>query len=181
MNATNDIVGKLFSMLIWSLVLAGTGYIVYSAIYERGQMAERAIWEKREAAHLAQISRLKVDYANREGEHKTTIAALSKTLQEKDKDHAQNIARLDAAFIDRLRKSEQRALTYQRQATGTTFDSASLADHAARLDTALEEGRRLVEELGAVVRLREDELRTLGAVIQADRKLFTDLDTTNEH
>ncbi|UWJ04310.1 putative Rz/Rzl spanin protein [Escherichia phage vB_EcoS_Uz-1] len=71
-----------------------------------------------------------------------------------------------------MQQSERRASVYKRQAEAGTLECRSLASHAARLDNSLEEGRRLVEELRATVRLRDNQLIELGKQIQADRKLF---------
>lgn len=49
---------------------------------------------------------------------------------------------------------------------------ANLASHAARLDRSLEEGRRMVAELSATLRQRDDQLRAVSKQLENDRSLF---------
>ena len=47
-----------------------------------------------------------------------------------------------------------------------------VASHAARLDRSFEEGRRMVAELSATLRQRDDQLRAVSKQLENDRSLF---------
>lgn len=173
--ATNLLVGIGVAAL-----LASAGYIVHGYIHEQGRLAERAVWERKAQDWETEVLRLKSRYQAKEGEYQQTIFGLTTTLYESEQLHAQVLSGLTAAHAQRLQHAAERAAVYQRQAAGSAADAQALAEHAARLDASIEEGRVVVTELAATVRLRDEQVKALGAVILADRQLFSDLEATDE-
>lgn len=83
------------------------------------------------------------------------------------------IARADLARLDRLRTdAERRAASYRAQAAAGAAACLSLADKHAALDQHIVEGVSVVGELSEVVRRRDDEVKMLRGVIEADRALL---------
>ena len=112
-------------------------------------------------------------YANLEAQNRVQNQRNSDELAEKETAHAATLARLSAEYAGRMQLSEQRASRYQRQAQGGAVEQANLARHAAELDRAVEEGRRLVAELATTLRQRDDQLRAVSQQLINDRNLFT--------
>lgn len=137
-----------------------------------GQESVQKKWDKQKSEDTKAYNKLKGEYDVRNRQHSYEVGALSVRLQTAESNHASELARISGDYDSRMLRSEKRATLYQRQAEAGTFGCRSLASHAARLDGSLEQGRRLVEELRATVRLRDDQLIQLGNQIQADRKLL---------
>ena len=93
-------------------------------------------------------------------------------LKTANENYQSSLDAISSQYSARLQQSEQRAKVYQRQAEGGATECRSLASHAARLDNSLEQGRQLVEELRATVRLRDGQIIELSNQIRADRKLL---------
>lgn len=79
---------------------------------------------------------------------------------------------VSSSYADKLQQSQDRSAIYQRKATASEAERRSLADHTARLDKALTEGIRLVEELSGTIRLRDEQLRFIGKYLEDTYKLI---------
>lgn len=154
------------------LLVVALGATLYFWGNSTGQDSVNKKWNDQKVEALNAYNKLKGEYDALNRQHSYEVGALTVRLQTAESNHASELARISSDYDSRMLKSEQRATVYKRQSQAGTTQCTGLASHAARLDSSLEEGRRLVEELGAIVRFREDQLIELGKQIQADRKLF---------
>lgn len=162
-------------LLPWIVIIALAGSIIWwvnNSAYNRGALSIQSQWDKEKEAHHKAIDALQDKYANLEAQARIQNQRNSDELAEKEKSHALTLARLNVEYAGRMQLSEQRANRYQRQAQGGAVEQANLARHAAELDRAVEEGRRLVAELAATLRQRDDQLRAVSQQLINDRKLL---------
>jgi len=83
------------------------------------------------------------------------------------------------ADAERLqRAAEGRAAQYLAMSKAGAVERDRLASHAARLDSSLAEGRRVVEQLRADLVDRDQRIQLLADVIRADRALLADASAT---
>ncbi len=174
MFPTMTATSRLTSILIRVGLLCAVGRSLYFLGSSPGKQVEKAKWDNQPAPQQTAINNLRIDYARKQSVHQQAVTALENELDKGKQHYEKALADLDARYTQRLRIAEQRAIVYQRQATGSPADARDLASNAARLAASLEEGRQLVEEFRTTLGLREDQLRRLGALIQADRQLFTE-------
>lgn len=165
-------------ILIFPLVLS------YVLTYQLGkQISQEKVhneWNIERQATRAKIAELEWEYQAYESEYKETIKNLITELQNSQDSFDSELARIHDVYSNRLLNSEERASIYQRQSEAGAVERRNLADHAARLDRSLEEGRHLVQELGATLRQRELEIGVLSSQIQADRQLLYKADMIND-
>lgn len=159
-----------WSALVGGVALAIGAIFFLGSSYKDSQWQSK--WDKAELAKARAIDALKTEIGTKEDQHRDENSKLRAEIQERERLHAVAVAAVRAEYVQRVRLSESRALVYQRQAEGGTAQCRSLADHAARLDRSLEEGRSVVRELRIVVGQRDDAIRSLSTQILADRKLF---------
>ena len=155
------------------LSMALTGYMIWDAGFDSGSQSVQAKWDADKEAQRKAVDALQGKYANLEAQNRVQNQRNSDELAEKETAHAAALARLNAEYAGRMQLSEQRAGRYQRQAQGGAVEQANLARHAAELDRAVEEGRRLVAELATTIRQRDDQLRAVSQQLINDRNLFT--------
>jgi len=169
---------KIGLLLIVPLVLS------YVLTYQLGKKVSyekvHNEWNNEKQATRAKIAELEQEYQAYEFEYKKTIEDLVTQLQNSQDSFDSELVRIRNVYSDRLLNSEERASIYQRQAESGASERRSLADHAARLDKSLEEGRYLVRELGATLRQREREISVLSEQIQADRQLLYKAEMIND-
>lgn len=138
-----------------------------------GQAKVQARWDQHAKLQAQAVAQLQAELRNQEAQHRVASQRISDELVQAQSDYQAALVRHRAEFAQRLQHSESRARHYQRQARGDTAEQLALAEHAARLDRTLEEGRSLVRELREVVGQRERTIRTLSQQIHADRRLLT--------
>lgn len=114
--------------------------------------------------------RLNEEYRKLEIRHKNIESNLLEEMNTRKLEYDKNLYIINDDFNNRLLKQTERANYYRQQAKDSGCGQSNLADHTARLDTSLEEGRHLVRQLSETIRLRESELKLLGDVIINDRK-----------
>lgn len=154
------------------LLVVVLGATIYFWGNSNGQHTVQKKWDDQKVEDQKAYNKLKGEYDVLQRQHSYEVGALSVRLQTAESNYASELARVSSDYDSRMQQSERRATVYKRQAEAGTLECRGLASHAARLDNSLEEGRRLVEELRATVRLRDNQLIELGNQIQADRKLF---------
>lgn len=162
-------------MLGYGLAIAAALFLgskVYGWIFDRGAESVQVLWDKETADYNAEIARLKTEFNDKEVAHRDTNRKLNDDLAQARLDNANALAAAQLDFAQRLRNSEQRSAVYQRQAQGGTAQCGDLANHAARLDASLEEGRFVVRELRDLVGLRDRQILALSAQIRNDRTLI---------
>lgn len=170
-----DVVKKLIKAspyVIAILVLAYCVNKIHQDGVEEGKQAVQELWDADRQAQNRILEKVKADYAQRESAHRAENTRITHELAESTKAYELAVGQLAVDYGKRLSLSEKRAGIYQRQAEAGAAECRSLAEHASRLDASLEEGRSLVQELGATLRLRDQQVKSLGNQIQNDRKLM---------
>jgi len=157
----------------WPYALIATSIVaIYLLGYSKGEKAVTKKWVEAEAVYSASINKTKGEYNELTKRHSEEVSDLTTKLSDSKKSYEDRISFLNDTYATRLQQSESRANIYQRQASSGTIECSNLASHAARLDSSIEQGRRVVEELTATVRFRDQQLIQLGNQIKADRKLL---------
>lgn len=148
------------------------GSQVYSWVHDRGADSIQVQWDAEKKERDLEIARLKQDFADREEDHRFENRRISSELSQANLDHAAALADARRDYDQRLLHAERRAAIYQRQAQGGATERGDLANHASRLDSALEEGRALEREYRATLGLRDRQIRSLSDQIRNDRALI---------
>ena len=159
----------------WVLLAAsilGTVWYIYDAGVDSGSRQVQAKWDDEKTTYKKAMDTLRDQYATLEAKARIDNQRNSDELAEKEKTHAVALVELRREYDGRLLQSDKRASYYQRLAKGGAVEQANLASHAARLDRSLEEGRRMVAELSATLRQRDDQLRAVSKQLENDRSLF---------
>ena len=132
----------------------------------------------------AETAQAKVAQAQAQQEKEATESKASALLVHADSqqgniyEYTQTIQRLetsrsaDAARIASLQQQLRTTATQRAQAAGDAAAARDLADHYRRLAEALAEGAGVVGELVGVVERRDAQIKLLSGQIDADRKLF---------
>lgn len=154
----NSLVGILLLLVV---VLLGSG-IMFLWGYSTGVNTTYSKWMEVEQGYQAQIAELREDVKEAERQFKIKEGELNDRIKQDQAAHDAAIAAATRDFAERLRKSEGRAKTYADMSQAGALERATLADHAAKLDQSIEEGRHLVRELRETLGQREREIKTLG-------------------
>lgn len=163
---------KLIAGVVVAALVAFIAYSIFNLGVAIGSARVQTSWNTQKEADQLRIADLKEEIKQQEAIHQIDTTRISDELAEAKQKHTEDLAYLHSEYEQRLRSSGNRADHYQRQARGSAVERDNLASHAARLDQALEEGRHLVRELGETIRLRDQQLISLGQQIMADRNLF---------
>ena len=169
---TWEIVKKLAPWILATLVIGSLIWWVSHTSYVAGQRDIQEQWDAERATYKKAMDTLKDQYATLEAKARIDNQRNSDELAEKEKSHAVALVELRREYDGRLLQSDKRASYYQRLAKGGAVEQANLASHAARLDRSLEEGRRMVAELSATLRQRDEQLRAVSKQLENDRSLF---------
>ena len=169
---TWEIVKKLAPWILATLVIGSLIWWVSHTSYVAGQRDIQEQWDAERATYKKAMDTLKDQYATLEAKARIDNQRNSDELAEKEKTHAVALVELRREYDGRLLQSDKRASYYQRLAKGGAVEQANLASYAARLDRSLEEGRRMVAELSATIRQRDDQLRAVSKQLENDRSLF---------
>lgn len=148
--------------------------IIHSDGYDKGMQAVQQKWDTDKETTRIEVAKLKTEYDLREQGHRLENTRVTHELAESQKNYELDISTLGSKYEHRLLLSKQRADSYKRQAEGGTAVCRDLASHTTRLDSSIEEGRSLVQELGTTIRLRDNQIISLGNQILNDRKLFSE-------
>lgn len=138
----------------------------------QGAAEIQSLWDKDAEARKEVIDKLQGRYDLLQSEHKSKVEELTNELQTSTDKFQTTLNGYRLDYDKRMQLATNRAGVYQRQAQGTAAERDSLAEHAARLDRSLEEGRSLVRELRATLGQREVTIRSLGGIILSDRTLL---------
>lgn len=163
------------AILRWSLLIAAIASFIGAIFFLGSHMKDvewQAKWNKAEVERQEAIDAVKTEYRTKEEAHAVEASRLQTQIADQARLHQVALAAVRAELDKRVRSSEQRALVYQRQAEADPAQCRDLADHAARLDGSLEQGRSLVQELRLTLGQRDNEIRSLSQQINADRQLF---------
>lgn len=172
---TNVIIG-----LVGAALLGGSFFWFYEKGNSHGQSVVTEQWNQEKKLQDRAMQLLKDQYAVLEAGNRKKTEELTHDLAEAEKTHAVAMANAQSDFNKRLLQSDKRAAFYQRQTQTGTSECRVIASHAAELDRSLEEGRSVVAELSATLRLRDSQLTALGAKLLADRQLIIGVDDGSE-
>lgn len=136
-------------------------------------------WLEYEQAYQKQVRELESALASAEQQFNEKEVALNERIKENKAAHDAAIAAATRTFTERLRKSEGRAKAYADMSQAGAAERAALADHAAKLDRSLEEGRHLVRELRETLGQRDREIMLLGEHIQNVYQLINNTGNSN--
>ena len=167
-----DLVKRVAPRVLLAVSILGTFWYIYDAGVDSGSRQVQAKWDDEKATYKKAMDTLRDQYATLEAKARIDNQRNSDELAEKEKSHAVALVELRREYDGRLLQSNKRASYYQRLAKGGAVEQANLASHAARLDRSLEEGRRMVAELSATLRQRDDQLRAVSKQLENDRSLF---------
>lgn len=170
-------------MTLWVKVVAVFGAVslvgaLGVGIYKSGESAGKAkadaVYAELKNQEKDEIIALKSRNQTLEGQARERDETANRNLRKADDDYKTALVNVARNYDERLRKQQTRADVYQRQAQAGEAQSRDLASHAARLDASLEEGRRVVAELTATLRLRDSQLIQAGKKINSDYELMKD-------
>lgn len=164
-NPLPKLVGYSAAVLVAAAFLYGWGH-------SDGSSKVQASWDKQTKQHTEQLAELRGHVRYLEETHAEETKNLQTELNEVEKTYELRYDDIERTYADRLRLSEARANRYASLAQTGTPECRALASYAAELDLSLEEGRRLVQEFGATLEQRDQQLRLLGQQIINDRKLL---------
>lgn len=160
-------------------LLAGSVGLVYKMGKLEGVAETSASWSAENKLRDSAMNVLRGQLQQKEADHAKETGKITDELKAANEKHAADLAAVRADYAERLRNSEGRAGVYQRQARGSAAERDTLAEHAARLDASLEEGRQLVGELTATIRQRDRAIDALKKMILNDRTLLTESSEAN--
>lgn len=163
-------------LLIVALLGSGFGYLWG---HDNGVNATYTKWLEYERAYQQQVQELEAAIANAEQLFKEKEGELNDRIKEGKAAHDAAIATATRTFTERLRKSEGRAKTYADMSQASADERSALADHTAKLDQSLEEGRHLVRELRETLGQRDREIMMLGEHIQNVYQLINNTGNSN--
>ena len=158
------------------VAVIGLGWYVYSSGSKSGAASVQSKWDKEKLANEKALTKLRTEAAAKEFTHQQQSQRISDELSDANEKYAASVAALNVDYSNRLHNSEKRATYYQHLSSAGATQQEYLASHAAELDRSLEEGRQLVQELGATVRQRDAQVRALGQQILTDRALVGEKD-----
>lgn len=161
----------LLAGVIAALVV-GTYTLTYKLGSHSGADFVQGQWDDETSKRKDRITELEKEYAALQAVHAERVEELTNDLENAEAVYRDSLASNEREFAQRLQQSQTRSGVYQRQAQGSSAERDRLAEHAARLDTALEEGRSLVKEYRATLEQRDRTIRSLGIMLQTDRQLF---------
>ena len=167
-----DLVKRVAPWALLAVSILGTVWYIYDAGVDSGSRQVQAKWDDEKTTYKKAMDTLRDQYATLEAKARIDNQRNSDELAEKEKSHAVALVELRREYNGRLLQSDKRASYYQRLAKGGAVEQANLASHAARLDRSLEEGRRMVAELSATLRQRDEQLRAVSKQLENDRSLF---------
>lgn len=140
--------------------------------YTLGSTKQKEIHEKKEKELKYQITLLKENYRKRVEEHAKNQRQLLQEIEDTKREHENFVADLRNEFSNRMLQSEKRGNIYRARAESAGAECRQLAEHAARLDRSLTEGRELVKEFRADLEQCRVSAQKFTGIILNDRNHF---------
>lgn len=125
-----------------------------------------------QSKYREELLKQQVENQQKEQAFNETINNLTVNLTETRIRYENTVNRLKSTYANELLKSEQRAELYKRYSEADKAKQRALAEHTARLDRSLTEGRELVKQLTEAIRTRDAQLRALGVYFQENAMLY---------
>lgn len=128
-------------------------------------------WNKYKLQNEIHIKEYKDEIRSLERNHRIRENQLIELMNKSKLKYEKDIDSINDEYTDRLRKYEERVARYEHESQSGS-ECSSLANHTARLDQALEQGRPLVKEYQRVIRFQEQQLDYCSQIIKNDRELL---------
>ena len=125
-----------------------------------------------QSKYREELLKQQVENQQKEQAFNETINNLTVNLTETRIRYENTVNKLKSTHANELLKSEQRAELYKRYSEADKAKQRALAEHTARLDRSLTEGRELVKQLTETIRTRNAQLRALGVYFQENAMLY---------
>ena len=125
-----------------------------------------------QSKYREELLKQQVENQQKEQAFNETINNLTVNLTETRIRYENTVNKLKSTHANELLKSEQRAELYKRYSEADKAKQRALAEHTARLDRSLTEGRELVKQLTETIRIRDAQLRALGVYFQENAMLY---------
>lgn len=125
-----------------------------------------------QSKYREELLKQQVENQQKEQAFNETINNLTVNLTETRIRYENTVNKLKSTYANELLKSEQRAELYKRYSEADKAKQRTLAEHTARLDRSLTEGRELVKRLTETIRIRDAQLRALGVYFQENAMLY---------
>ena len=125
-----------------------------------------------QSKYREELLKQQVENQQKEQAFNETINNLTVNLTETRISYENTVNKLKSTHANELLKSEQRAELYKRYSEADKAKQRALAEHTARLDRSLTEGRELVKQLTEAIRIRDAQLRALGVYFQENAMLY---------
>ena len=125
-----------------------------------------------QSKYREELLKQQVENQQKEQAFNETINNLTVNLTETRIRYENTVNKLKSTHANELLKSEQRAELYKRYSETDKAKQRALAEHTARLDRSLTEGRELVKQLTETIRTRDAQLRALGVYFQENAMLY---------
>ena len=125
-----------------------------------------------QSKYREELLKQQVENQQKEQAFNETINNLTVNLTETRIRYENTVNKLKSTHANELFKSEQRAELYKRYSEADKAKQRALAEHTARLDRSLTEGRELVKQLTETIRIRDAQLRALGVYFQENAMLY---------
>lgn len=125
-----------------------------------------------QSKYREELLKQQVENQQKEQAFNETINNLTVNLTETRIRYENTVNKLKSTYANELLKSEQRAELYKRYSEADKAKQRALAEHTARLDRSLTEGRELVKQLTEAIRTRDAQLRALGVYFQENAMLY---------
>ena len=125
-----------------------------------------------QSKYREELLKQQVENQQKEQAFNETINNLTVNLTETRIRYENTVNKLKSTYANELLKSEQRAELYKRYSEADKAKQRTLAEHTARLDRSLTEGRELVKRLTETIRIRDAQLRALGVYFQENAILY---------
>ena len=125
-----------------------------------------------QSKYREELLKQQVENQQKEQAFNEAINNLTVNLTETRIRYEDTVNKLKSTHANELLKSEQRAELYKRYSEADKAKQRALAEHTARLDRSLTEGRELVKQLTEAIRIRDAQLRALGVYFQENAMLY---------
>lgn len=159
-------------MIRETIVVAVGMIIIFLCGMKIGADRESIKYSKEKMRIYEQTAELIQQYRERVEEHAKKQLDLIQELNDAKQRHQTIVSNLRSEFSDRMLESENRGKIYRNRAEAAGAECRALAEHTARLDRSLTEGRELVKEFRADLEQCRVAAQHFTDIIQNDRNHF---------
>lgn len=168
----NAIKSKFILFLGGGIILLAVIYKFYLFSYNIGFEACNKDFMEYKHSQLLLVQNLENKYHEQEKTYQAKTQDLVQQITESKENYNRKLLNLERSYAYKLQQSERRASIYSNMSTGSNNSKISLANHTAKLDRTIVEGRQLVTELKAIIELRDSQLRQCGEQLKLMEKVY---------